>query len=84
MVRLVCNLAQLYMVAVIARSILSWLEVPGEHPVGRAVASLSRIVDPPLRPLRKRLPPIPIGGVSLDLSPIVMVAAIVIVTGFIC
>ncbi|MXZ68754.1 MAG: YggT family protein [Acidimicrobiia bacterium] len=84
LIRLICNLAQLYVVAIIARAVLSWIEVPGDHPVGRAVALLSRIVDPPLRPLRRSLPAIPVGGVRLDLSPIILILAIMIVTRIIC
>lgn len=84
MIRLVCSLLQLYMIAVIARAVLSWVEVPGQHPVGQAVSMLSRIVDPPLRPLRRWLPPVPVGGVRLDLSPIVLIVAILIVTRIVC
>lgn len=84
MIRLICNLLQLYVVAIVARAVLSWVEVPGDHPVGRAVAVLSRIVDPPLRPLRRSLPAIPVGGVRLDLSPIILIVAIMVVARIIC
>ena len=84
MLRLICNLLQLYMYAIVARAVLSWIEVPGDHPVGRTVAVLSRIVDPPLRPLRRSLPAIPVGGVRLDLSPIILIVAIMIVMWIIC
>lgn len=84
MIRLICTLLQLYMIAIIARAILSWVEVPRRHPVGQVVALLSQVVDPPLRPLRRRLPAIPLGGVRLDLSPVVLIVAVVIVTRIIC
>lgn len=84
MIRLICNLAQLYVAAIVARAVLSWIEVPGDHPVGRAVAVLSRIVDPLLRPLRRHLPAIPVGGVRLDLSPIILIMAVLILTRIIC
>jgi len=84
LIRLICNLLQLYVVAIVARAVLSWIEVPGGHPVGRAVALLSRIVDPPLRPLRRALPAIPVGGVRLDLSPIILIVAVTIVARIIC
>ena len=84
MIRLICNLLQLYVVAIVARAVLSWIEVPRDHPVGGAVALLSRIVDPPLRPLRRYVPAIPVGGVRLDLSPIILIVAIMIVARIIC
>jgi len=81
---LICTLFQLYVLAVIARAILSWLEVPGEHPVGRVVGLLARIVDPPLKPIRRRLPPVQIGSNRLDLSPLVLIVGLLVVLQIIC
>lgn len=84
MLRLVCTLAQLYAIAVIARVILSYLQVPGGHPVGQTVAVLGRLVDPPLRSIGRFLPPIPLGNVRLDLSPVVLLVGLTLVTRIIC
>ena len=84
MLRLICTLLQLYGIAIIARIILSYVEVPGHHPVGRIVASLSRLVDPPLRSIRQVIPAIPVGGIRLDLSPIVLLIAVMLIQRVIC
>ncbi|MCY3652629.1 MAG: YggT family protein [bacterium] len=84
MLRLVCTLLQLYVLAIVARAILSWVRVPREHPVGQGVDFLARIVDPPLRPIRRWLPSVPIGGIRLDLSPIVMIVGLTVVSQIIC
>ena len=84
MLRLICSLLGLYVIAVIARVILSWAGVPGDHPVGRLLAILSRLVDPPLRSIGRVVPAIPLGGVRLDLSPIVLLVGISLVRGIIC
>lgn len=84
MLRLVCTLAQLYAIAVIARVILSYLQVPGRHPVGQGVAVLGKLVDPPLRYIGRFLPPIRLGEVRLDLSPLVLLVGLTLLTRIIC
>ena len=81
---LICALLQLYVFAIIGRVILSWVAVPGHHPVGRIVAVLARVVDPPLRSISRALPAIPLGSVRLDLSPIVLLVGVTLVTRIIC
>lgn len=34
---------------------------------------VSRLVDPVLAPIRRMLPPVRIGGMGLDLSPIILI-----------
>ena len=82
--RLICALLQLYVFAIIGRVVLSWVAVPGHHPVGRIAAGLARVVDPPLRSISRALPAIPLGSVRLDLSPIVLLVGVTLVKGIIC
>lgn len=60
--------------------ILSYIVVFGrvsyDHPVRRLYEFLNRIVDPMLRPIRAVVPPIRVGGASLDLSPIILILGI--------
>ena len=84
MLRIICTLLDIYIVAIIARVILSWVGVPGDHPVGRLVAVLSKFVDPPLRSIGRVMPTIPIGGIRLDLSPLVLLIGISLVSRVIC
>ena len=81
---LVCNLLQLYMLAVFVRILLDWIRVPSDHVVGRVRSALALIVDPALRPLRRALPPVRFGGTALDLSPLVLLVGLSIISSFIC
>ena len=84
MLRLICSLLFVYLIAVIARVVLSWVGVPRDHPVGQLLAVLSRLVDPPLRSIGRVVPTIPLGSVRLDLSPLVLLVGISLVRGIIC
>jgi YggT family protein len=84
MLRLICSLLGIYVVAVIARVILSWVGVPRDHPVGRLLSVLARLVDPPLRSIGRVVPAIPLGNVRLDLSPLVLLVGISLVRQIIC
>ena len=81
---LICTLLQLYVFAIIARVLLSWVRVPGDHPVGRMVILLSKVVDPPLRSIGRMVPSFPVGNVRLDLSPFVLLIGVTLVIRIIC
>ncbi len=63
---------QIYLYAVLAWVILSWIPTSSDHPLGRVSYFLDRIIVPVITPLRKLIPPLRIGGGMLDLSPIVL------------
>lgn len=75
----VCQIVNLYVLVVLASIILSWFRVPGDHPVASVQRGVGRLVDPLLRPLRSAIPPLRVGGVGLDLSPIILIIAVRIV-----
>ena len=81
---LVCAVLRIYVYLIIARVILSWVRVPGHHPVGRLVEALSKVVDPALRPIGRALPAVPVGTARLDLSPLVLLIVVGVVTRIIC
>ena len=62
---LLIRLIDLYSLIVIAAVVVSWTNVPREHP---AVRFLDRVTEPLLGPIRKALPPI--GGI--DFAPLVL------------
>ena len=81
---IVCSLIQLYTLVVFARILLEWVRVPGEHPVGKVRAALATVVDPVLAPLRRIVPPVRMGGAALDLSPLVLLIGLSILSRAIC
>lgn len=60
--------------------ILSYIVVFGrvsyDHPVRRLYEFINRLVEPMLRPIRAVVPPVRMGGASLDLSPVILIIGI--------
>jgi len=80
-VDLLCTLIWLYLIGIIARIVLDYIQVPSDHPVGRIRNLLAAIIDPLLSPLRRVLPSIPAGRMRIDLSPIVLIIGVQIILG---
>jgi len=83
-VAIVCSLIQLYTLVVFARILLEWVRVPSEHPVGKVRSALATVVDPVLLPLRKIIPPVRMGGAALDLSPLILLVGLSILSRAVC
>jgi YggT family protein len=62
---LLIRLIDLYSLIVVAAVVVSWINVPHDHPAARL---LQRLTEPLLAPIRKVLPPL--GGI--DFSPVVL------------
>ena len=73
-----------YLLILFVRMILDWILVlsPRWYPRG-FVASLIRVIyaltEPPLRWLRRYIPPLPMGRIQLDVSFMVLYAALIII-----
>lgn len=68
----------LYLLVLFARLVLSWVQVFSREwrprgPVLVIAETVYTLTDPPLRALRKVLPPVRIGGVALDLGFFVLI-----------
>jgi len=76
MLSLIGDLLTLYLLVLIAYSILSWLTFSGrlnyDSPVFKVQKILASVCEPVLRPVRKIIPPVRVGGVGLDLSVLVV------------
>jgi YggT family protein len=66
----------LYMWIIIARAVLSWVS---PDPRNRIVQLLYQVTEPVLWQIRRRLP---LRGVSIDISPIIVILAILFVRYF--
>ncbi|MCI0424588.1 MAG: YggT family protein [Actinobacteria bacterium] len=73
----------LYLIAVFAWVVLSWIPMSSGHPLGKVQYYLDRIIGPVIRPIRRVIPPIRLGGGALDLSPIILLIGIQIIRGLI-
>lgn len=70
---ILCTLGNLYLLAIFARIIVSWFPVEPGSTFASVVGFLYTITEPVLGPLRRAIPALRMGGMGLDLSPIIVV-----------
>ncbi len=86
--RLLDLLLFLYFIVLIGRLVFDWIQVFSRdwRPTG-AVLVVAEVIysltDPPLRALRKVIPPLRLGGVSLDLAFLVLILGVSILRPFV-
>lgn len=68
-----CLLVWVYLIAIFGRILLSWFPIPPGGFVASVFSFLYAITEPVLGPLRRILPPVAVGGMGLDLSPIIVI-----------
>ena len=56
--------------------ILSWVQVPLDHPVGQIKKILDQFYNRILAPIRSAIPMVRIGIAGLDLSPIILILGV--------
>ncbi len=81
--RIVCLALTIYYVILIVRILLSWVPSLPE-PVQPLARGVEAVTDPLLVPLRGLLPPVRMGMVGLDLSPLILFFAIIILQSLLC
>lgn len=80
---LLCIVLQIYYLILIIRIVLSWVpSVP--EPVRPLARGVRAVTDPLLIPLRGLLPSIRMGAMAIDVSPILLFLAIVILQRVVC
>jgi YggT family protein len=80
---LLCVLLQIYYLILIIRIVLSWVpSVP--EPVRPLARGVRAVTDPLLIPLRGLIPSIRMGAMAIDVSPILLFLAIVILQRVVC
>jgi YggT family protein len=72
MASIVCLLIQLYMLVIFARIIMSWFPPTPGTTYAQIFEGFDKATEPVLAPIRAVLPPVRMGGMGLDLSPIVV------------
>jgi YggT family protein len=80
-VALLLLVLQLFLLALLARIVLSWFPATGGALDG-VQRVLLRITEPVLAPIRSVLPPVRLGGMGLDLSPMIVIVVISVVIGY--
>ena len=78
-----CVVLQLYALVIIVRALLSWF--PADHgPLAAAERVTWQLTEPLLAPMRRVLPLVRLGGLGLDLAPIIALIGIWLLSGLIC
>lgn len=81
---IVCALLRGYALVVFARVALEWVPVGDTHPVGRIRYVLRLVTQPLLAPLRALIPPVRMGSVAVDLSPLVLILGLNLLAQVLC
>jgi len=82
--QLVCLLLSAYLIVMFARIILSWFPVEPGSGLASVYGFLYSLTEPVLGPIRRVIPPLGMGGMGLDLSPLVVFFGISILRSAIC
>jgi YggT family protein len=70
---LLCRLGQLYLIVLFARILLSWFPLSPGSPMASIFSFVYSATEPVLGPVRRIMPPVGMGGMGLDLSPIIVI-----------
>lgn len=74
--RIVVDLLQVYLLVLFVRIILTWIPINPWSKWYKVVRWLGAVTDPLLRPLRRMIPPLRLGAMALDLSPILLILVV--------
>ncbi len=81
---IICLLLFIYSIIFLVRIISSWLPIPFSGPLRRIMDLIYAVTEPVMRPLRNMLPPLRLGALALDLSPIIVFIVIGVLQQAIC
>ena len=81
---LICRLLQAYLIILFARIIISWFPIQPGGGMSSVYGFLYSLTEPVLGPIRRVIPPIGMGGMGLDLSPMIVWIGLIILSSAIC
>jgi YggT family protein len=83
-VEIICILLFIYWIVLLVRVISSFFPIPFSGPVRQIMDIVYAITEPVMRPLRNMIPPIRMGAIALDLSPIIIFIVIAVLRQVLC
>jgi YggT family protein len=81
---IICILLTIYVVILLVRVFSSWFPVPPSGPVRAVLNVVYDLTEPVLRLVRGVVPPVRMGVMGLDLSPIIVFVVIAVLRRSIC
>lgn len=83
MIGILCTFLRFFLYFMLAWIILSYVaaygRLPWGHPIRKIYDFANKVMDPLLSPVRRVLKPVRLGGVGLDLSPLVIWLGVLII-----
>ena len=70
---ILCKIVQLYIFVLLARVVLSWIPLAPGGAMARVNSMVFTVTEPLLAPVRRVIPPIRLGGASLDISTMLVI-----------
>ena len=80
---LLCGGLQIYLILILARIVLSWFPISSGGLLASAYGLLYSATEPVLGAVRRVVPPLRLGGMGLDLSPLIVLFGIQILSGWV-
>jgi YggT family protein len=68
-----------YVFVIFARVILSWFPISPDSPLASVYRAIYAVTEPVLGPIRRVMPGVGVGGMGLDLSPIIVIFGIYLI-----
>lgn len=70
---LLCTLGRVYLWVLFGRIILSWFPLSPGSPMASVFSVVYQLTEPILGPVRRVIPPMGMGGMGIDLSPLIVI-----------
>ena len=80
----ICWVASLYLLIVFLRVIMSWFPIDPYGTTAKGYLVLLRLTEPVLGLLRRVIPPIRTGRAAFDLSPMIVMIALIVLRQIVC
>ncbi len=81
---IICYALNVYLLVLLLRIVLSWFPASGPGAMASVQRFLDVLTEPILGPLRSILPPVRMGAVALDLSPLIVLIVLQLIIARIC
>jgi YggT family protein len=81
---LLCRAAQAYLFVIFARVVISWFPVAPGSAFASVYSFLYAITEPVLGPIRRIIPPMGVGGMGMDFSPIIVILVLTVLQQAVC
>ncbi|MGI9080313.1 MAG: YggT family protein [Acidimicrobiales bacterium] len=81
---IVCRLLDAYLILLFGRIILSWFPIDSGSVMASVFGFLYAVTEPVLGPIRRVIPPMGMGGMGFDFSPLIVILVISLLRSVIC